>query len=342
MKISRLLVVAAILIGSLVLRVSAQAATVTVGSPLTAAFGTGEYKSSLTMANLALPEPGAQVTSPVTGMVVRWRLKNSTGTYSLRVLKHVSGATFEGAGTSAPQTPVSTATQTYETSLPIQAGEAIGLNGEGEGKVGFAPGVTGAEYLYWGPPLKEGQFLAGTGNPDHEVAFNADIVPQPNVSSIAPATGPATGGTSVVIEGKELVGASAVKFGSTGAASFTVDSASKVTATSPPGAAGAVDVTVTTPGGTSPAGAVDRFTYTATATATATGTNNGGPSSCIVPKLKGKMLKAARKAAIRAGCAVSKVKKLNGATAKTGRVVKQSPKPSKSLPAGTKVAITLR
>jgi beta-lactam-binding protein with PASTA domain len=97
---------------------------------------------------------------------------------------------------------------------------------------------------------------------------------------------------------------------------------------------------------TSPAGAVDRFTYTATPTATATaiatGTNNGGPSSCIVPKLKSKKLKAARKTATRAGCAVGKVKELKGATAKAGRVVKQSRKAGVSLPAGTKVAITLR
>ena len=83
----------------------------------------------------------------------------------------------------------------------------------------------------------------------------------PTVSGISPTSGPTAGGTSVVITGTNLSGATAVKFGSaTGA--VTADTATSITVTSPAGT-GTVDVTVTTPGGTSTTSGADRFTYTA-------------------------------------------------------------------------------
>ncbi|HEX9316887.1 MAG TPA: IPT/TIG domain-containing protein, partial [Actinomycetota bacterium] len=85
---------------------------------------------------------------------------------------------------------------------------------------------------------------------------------QPQVNSVSPPSGPAAGGTSVTISGINLSGATAVKFGATPAASFTAVSATQVTAVSPPGTdQTTVDVTVTTPAGTSATGPSDRFTY---------------------------------------------------------------------------------
>ncbi|MDN4633256.1 putative Ig domain-containing protein, partial [Sphingomonas sp. PsM26] len=83
----------------------------------------------------------------------------------------------------------------------------------------------------------------------------------PTVTGIAPASGPLTGGGSVVITGTGLTGATAVSFGSTAATGFTVDSATQITATAPAASAGVVDVTVTTPGGTSATNASTQFTY---------------------------------------------------------------------------------
>jgi alpha-tubulin suppressor-like RCC1 family protein len=84
--------------------------------------------------------------------------------------------------------------------------------------------------------------------------------PPPTVSGIAPNEGPRAGGTTVTISGTEFNGATAVKFGSSEAASFTVNSDKSISAVSPPGT-GTVDVTVTTPGGTSATSEADRFTY---------------------------------------------------------------------------------
>lgn len=61
--------------------------------------------------------------------------------------------------------------------------------------------------------------------------------------------------------------------------------------------------------------------------------------ACIVPKLKGKKVKAARKALRKANCKVGKVKRSFSGKFNKGRVVKGRTKPGKVLPAGAKVGI---
>ncbi|WP_010545311.1 beta strand repeat-containing protein, partial [Sphingomonas elodea] len=88
-----------------------------------------------------------------------------------------------------------------------------------------------------------------------------NLVTVPSVTGLSPTTGPTGGGTTVVITGTGLAGATGVSFGGTAAAGFTVDSATQITATSPAASAGTVNVTVTTPSGTSSTGASNQFTY---------------------------------------------------------------------------------
>jgi hypothetical protein len=85
----------------------------------------------------------------------------------------------------------------------------------------------------------------------------------PTVTKVEPNRGSPGGGTTVTLTGTGFAGASAVKFGTTNAASFTVNSATSITAVSPKvkGGGGTVDVTVTTPAGTSPTSAADQFTF---------------------------------------------------------------------------------
>lgn len=84
--------------------------------------------------------------------------------------------------------------------------------------------------------------------------------PIPVVTSVGPQFGPSAGGTTVTIAGTALADATSVKFGATPAASFTITESGAIEAVAPAGS-GTVDVTVTTPSGTSPATASDRFTY---------------------------------------------------------------------------------
>jgi alpha-tubulin suppressor-like RCC1 family protein len=83
---------------------------------------------------------------------------------------------------------------------------------------------------------------------------------RPLVTAVSPSRGPTAGGTSVTVKGIEFAGTTSVMFGATSAVSFTVGSSTSISAISPPGA-GTVDVTVTTPEGTSATGAGDQFTY---------------------------------------------------------------------------------
>lgn len=88
------------------------------------------------------------------------------------------------------------------------------------------------------------------------------FVAPPRVTALSVATGPAAGGTTVTIKGDAFTGATAVSFGATTAA-FTVNNDTSITATAPSAPAGTIDVTVTTPGGTSATTASDSFTYVA-------------------------------------------------------------------------------
>ncbi len=81
----------------------------------------------------------------------------------------------------------------------------------------------------------------------------------PSVTKLSPSKGPASGATSVTISGRHLGEASAVRFGALSAASFKSISSTKLLAVTAAATAGKLDVTVTTPQGTSQATLADRF-----------------------------------------------------------------------------------
>lgn len=85
-------------------------------------------------------------------------------------------------------------------------------------------------------------------------------VAPPTVTSVDPAEGPTSGGTAVTITGTDLTSTTEVTFDGN-PAPFTVISDTAVSAVTPPGAAGAVDVVVSNDAGS--ATAADGFTYVA-------------------------------------------------------------------------------
>jgi hypothetical protein len=98
--------------------------------------------------------------------------------------------------------------------------------------------------------------MSSSGSSDH---FTYDATP--SVTGITPVAGPIAGGTVVTITGTGFSGASSVDFGTIAAASYTINSSTSITATSPTVSVGPVDVKITTPGGTSATGSADQFTY---------------------------------------------------------------------------------
>jgi IPT/TIG domain-containing protein/PASTA domain-containing protein len=312
---------------ALVISAKAEALTVTVGSPLTlVANGTALCGGPCTWANTALREAGASVTSPISGVIVRWRIApgSSGGPFTLRVLHPVGGGLYAASGTSSPGQPVGSGENTFPTGLPVQAGDLIGLNltiGSGIPRSSIAPGSTES---VWNPALADGSTGAPTGNfPGGELLFNADVQPQPEISSITPESGSIEGGTNVIVTGHDFSSGS-VTFGNLPAKNFTVDSDGQIAAVSPPVSnPGPVDMRVTTPAGTTPLVLSDKFTYTA----------------CVVPKLKGKKLKTDRKKLGRADCKLGKIK---GPKGRAVKVKKQKPTPGTILPPGSSVKVTTR
>lgn len=87
------------------------------------------------------------------------------------------------------------------------------------------------------------------------------LTPAPVITGLSPILGTIYGGTTVAITGTGLTGVTLVSFGTTSAASFTVNSDSLITAVTPAHVAGAVDVRATNPVSTTPIVAADQFTF---------------------------------------------------------------------------------
>jgi hypothetical protein len=126
---------------------------------------------------------------------------------------------------------------------------------------------------------------AGGASSGSDASFTTLPEP-PAVTSLSPTSGPEAGGASVTIIGSNLADASAVRFGTSSARSFTVDSSTQVTAVAPAGT-GTVDVTVTTPGGTSESVPVDRFAYVTRPTVTKVIPGTGGTEGGTKVKITG-------------------------------------------------------
>ena len=137
-----------------------------------------------------------------------------------------------------------TTSQTDETA----AGASVAQYGEYNGLTGFA----GTFFPAWTD--RRGGAL--------EEVWTAPITvpPAPVVTAISPSSGSAAGGSQVTITGSGFTGATDVGFGITSAAALNVDSDTQITTASPAGT-GTVDVTVTTPAGTSATTPADQYTY---------------------------------------------------------------------------------
>ncbi len=130
-----------------------------------------------TLANVALGEPGANVTSPVTGTIVRWRVTTAgTGQYALRVLRPLGNGQYNAVGTNA-QNVSSPGAQTFATGLAIQAGDLLGVDIPTNG----VDGITGvhdsnSSFAVWSPSV--GSAPATPINPANdgvELYLNADV-----------------------------------------------------------------------------------------------------------------------------------------------------------------------
>lgn len=96
------------------------------------------------------------------------------------------------------------------------------------------------------------------------------------IDTVSPSSGPSSGGTGVMLTGSGFTGATNLTFGGTAATNLNVVSSTSVTAVTPAHATGAVDVVITTPGGS--ATKTNGFTYATTAVGQSA---YGGTIACL-------------------------------------------------------------
>ncbi len=303
-------------VAALALCASAPAATVTVGADLTVPSTDLIFNCGID-GGCTYAQNTQEAVSPVSGVIVRWRVRNSSGPLALRVLR---GNT--GIATSSSQTPSKVGIQEFSTNLPVSAGDRIGVDLPGGfvTEMGVSEPAAGGIDTF-GPALANGSTATPLITYDGtRLLLNADVVPAPKITAVSPASGSFRGGTSVVITGTDLTGASAVTFGGI-AVVFTVNSDSQITAIAP---------ATPTP--------LDLSVAVTTLAGTATSPAAYKTTACVVPKLKGKTLKADRKALRRAGCRLGKVR---GEKTKGAKVKRQSTRVGTLLPPGAKIGVKL-
>ena len=104
--------------------------------------------------------------------------------------------------------------------------------------------------------------ITDVGGASATATSHANIGFLPTISSVSPTSGTHNGGTTVTITGAHFTKVTAVKFGTTSAATFTVVSSTKITVKTPAHANGTVDVRVTTKYGTSKITTHDKYKFT--------------------------------------------------------------------------------
>lgn len=182
-----------------------------------------------------------------------------------------------GTATAVPQdgftyAAAAAVSQITPAEAPYLGGTEVVIGGSGfSGVDAVLFGVTPAIFQFWSDGVVTATAPPGVGTVHVAVRTKLGLSATgpasqfiyaaiPAVAQLTPTSGPAAGGTSVVIGGQGFTGATTVAFGGVVASAFTVNSDIQITAISPPGS-GVVDVTVTTSGGVSPVTVADQFTY---------------------------------------------------------------------------------
>ncbi|UGS34154.1 IPT/TIG domain-containing protein [Capillimicrobium parvum] len=272
--------VAAAVVAGITAVAPAQAVTVRLGPPTLAP------STSYAVCPIAQPTcsyvfgsivaPGGVLQAPADGTITAWRLMGQGPGVTL-IVAHADGDAWAAAQESAPATSLDGTAMT--TSLPVLAGDRIGATlRNGEVAVIATPTAT---RLLFAPALGATPTTPTQSYTGYELQLNADVtLTAPAITSLTSAAGPLRNGPPVTIAGAHLANATAVAFGST-PATIVSNTNSAIVVRPPDRPSGAVDVTVTVPGGTATA----RYRYFETPVVTDLAPNSGptaGGTSVVI------------------------------------------------------------
>ncbi len=205
-----------------------------------------------------------------------------------------SSATRAGAFTYTATSTTPTLTSVSPTSGPTTGGTTITLTGTNfvSGATVRVGGVAATSVVFSSATRVTARTPAGTAgardvqitNPNGQSAtragaFTYTTSTTPTLTSVSPTSGPTTGGTTITLTGTNFVSGATVRVGGVAATSVVFSSATRVTARTPAGTAGARDVQITNPNGQS-ATRAGAFTYTTSTTPTLTSVSpTSGPTT---------------------------------------------------------------
>jgi hypothetical protein len=151
-------------------------ASTTIGADLTGTPNTSNACGGMTgLCDVAtLSESGVAEVSPIDGVVVRWRVKDSSGPLALRVVRPTAGYLF--VSTSAIAIPSdTTGVDTFNTRQPIKAGDIVAVELESAtatiGLDGTGNAPTGTRLTAWPGPVPDGLALPPAGSVDQTRAY---------------------------------------------------------------------------------------------------------------------------------------------------------------------------
>jgi len=153
--------------------------------------------------------------------------------------------------------------------IAMKAGDIYTIAGNGQasysgnGGLATAAALNGPSGLSIGP---SGHLLVADNGNNVLRQIAGTPPPPPAITAVKPASGPISGDRKVTLVGANFKGVTAVMFGAKPALTFTVKSAKRIIAYSPTATLGKVTIRVTSPTGTSPANALDSYTYLIAAT----------------------------------------------------------------------------
>ncbi|WP_338679375.1 IPT/TIG domain-containing protein [Janthinobacterium sp. TB1-E2] len=211
-------------------------------------------------------------------------IKNYSVTVAIPTLS-ITPTVLTAGGLATPYSQqMSTANGTEPYTYVVESGSLPpGLSLSSSGLLSGTPTALGTYNFV----IKSTDVTGGNGpyNTSRSYSMVINTQPPPTITGVTPASGPASGGTAVTITGTGFTGVTALKFGTNNGVAVTVVNSTTMTATSPPGSAGTVNVTVTASGGTSATGAANQFTYipapTVTSISPTAGPATGGSTVTI-------------------------------------------------------------
>lgn len=158
---------------------AASPAAVTIGTPLDQpSSNASDVSPGRTVMTLAYA--GAELASPIDGVVVRYRVQSTAwGNISLRILRPAGAGAFDGVGTSTPAFVggvFDDLTHQVGTRLPIAAEDQIGIDSDSSVTL-RSVSSSGWMYGYWDPKSldSDAPSAPNVGSSDTAVLFNADV-----------------------------------------------------------------------------------------------------------------------------------------------------------------------